>query len=215
MEWKFPSSFDVLVKGSAALSGEKRTMGYKVRWGTFSRDLCNNIDKLTKNLFTFYSLESPTEEKEENLIERLVITKSKSTFVGVKKLCFICNEYREPDSNVYNHGGLVRWYEEGARSKLLDRMNVFLQYPATKFHEAATKFYLKAGYEAHDVFAADIYYHNSCYIKFALKKIEQTVDETIKLLENDILEEFFGAKKRIVHEKNAFLLSDLLEDIDV
>ena len=188
-------------------------MGYKVRWGTFSRHLCNNI--LTKNPFTFYSLESPAEEKEENLIEQLLITKSKSTFVGVKILCFIYNEYREPDNNVYNCGGLTRWYEEGVRSKLLDRMNVFLQYPARKFPEAATKFYLKVGYEAHDVFAADIYYHNSCYVKFALKKIEQTVDETIKLLENNILEEFFGAKKKIVHEKNAFLLSDLLEDIDV
>ena len=98
LEWKFPSSFDVLVKGSAALSGEKRTMGYKVRWGTFSRDLCNNIDKLTKNLFTFYSLESPTEE-EENLNEQLVVTWSKVTFVGVKKLGFICNEYRQFDSN--------------------------------------------------------------------------------------------------------------------
>ena len=47
---------------------------------------------LTENLFSFYSLESPTEE-EENLNEQLVITRSKSTFVGVKKLHFIYNEY--------------------------------------------------------------------------------------------------------------------------
>ena len=47
-------------------------------------------------------------------------------------------------------------------------------------------------------FAADIYYHNSCYIKFALKKIEQTVNETVELLENDILEQFvfFDAKEK-------------------
>ena len=48
---------------------------------------------LTENLFSFYSLESPTEEEEENLNEQLVITRSKSTFVGVKKLHFIYNEY--------------------------------------------------------------------------------------------------------------------------
>ena len=51
--------------------------------------------------------------------------------------------------------------------------------------------------------------------------MEQTVDETVELLEND---EFFlylksvfagggGLKKGIVHEKDVFLLSDLLEDI--
>ena len=54
----------------------------------------------------------------------------------------------------------------------LDRINVFLQDPATKFHEAATRLYKKIGNEAHDFFATDICYHNFCYIKFALKKIE-------------------------------------------
>ena len=48
--------------------------------------------------------------------------------------------------------------------------------------------YMKIGHEAHYFFAADMYYHNSCYVKFAWKKIEQTVDETVELLENDILE---------------------------
>ena len=168
---------------------------------------------MIKNVFTFSSLESPTEE-EENLSERLIITPSTSTFVRIKKLCFICNEYRESESNAYNCGGLARCCEEGARRKLLHRMNVFLQDPATKFHEAATRLYMKIGCEAHNLFAADIYYHHSCYIKFALKKMEQTEGETVELLENDILEEFFLAlKKRIVHEKDAFLLCDVLEDI--
>ena len=47
-------------------------------------------------------------------------------------------------------------------------MNVFLQDPATKFHEAATRLYMKIEYKTHDFFAADIYCHNFCYIKFAL-----------------------------------------------
>ena len=48
-----------------------------------------------------------------------------------------------------------------------------------------------------------------------MKKIEQTVNETVEFLENDILEQFvfLALKKRIVHEKDAFLLSDLLKDI--
>ena len=48
---------------------------------------------MTKNLFNFYSLESPTEE-EGNLNKRLVISPSKKKiFVGVKKLCCICKNY--------------------------------------------------------------------------------------------------------------------------
>ena len=41
---------------------------------------------------------------------------------------------------------------------------------------------MKIGYEAHDVFAADIYYHNSCYIKFALTNTGETVDERVELV---------------------------------
>ena len=66
-------------------------------------------------------------------------------------------------------------------------MNVFLQDPAAEFHEAATRLYKKIECEAHYFFPADIYYQNSCYIKFVLKKIEQTVDENVELLESDIL----------------------------
>ena len=106
-------------------------------------------------------------------------------------LRFICNEYRESDSNAYNCGVLPRWCEEGARRKLLDRMNVFLQDSATKFHKAATRLYLKIRYEVHEFYAGDIYYKNFCYIKFALKKIEQPVDEAFELLDNDILVEIF------------------------
>ena len=151
---------------------------------TFFRDLCNTIDKTENFFFTFYSIESPTEE-EENLNEGSVIARSKSTFLGFKMLRFICNEYRESDSNACNCGVLPRWCEEGARCKLLNRMNVFLQDSATKFHKAATRLYVKTRYEVHDFYAGDIYYKNSCYIKFALKKIEQTVDEAFELLDND------------------------------
>ena len=46
------------------------------------------------------------------------------------------------------------------------------------------------------------------------KKNEQTVNETVELFENDILEGvYLVLKKRMVHEKDAFLLSNLVEDI--
>ena len=71
------------------LAEEKRKMGYEARCGTFSRDLCITINKTDKKPVYFLL----TEEK-KNLNKRLLITRSKSTFVGVKKLCFICNQYQ-------------------------------------------------------------------------------------------------------------------------
>ena len=46
-----------------------------------------------------------------------------------------------------------------------------------------------------------------------MKKIEQTVDENVELLENDIVDFFLALNKRIVRWKNASSLSNLLEDI--
>ena len=92
-------------------------------------------------------------------------------------------------------------------------MNIFSQDLARKFHEAAIRLFMKIGYEAHDSFAADIYYHPAI-LNLHWKKNEQTVNETVELFENDILEVVYLAlKKRIVHEKDAFLLSNIVEDI--
>ena len=146
--------------------------------------------KLTKNLFTFYSLESPIDE-EENLEELLLIACSKSAFAGIKKLGFICNEYRGSDKNAYICRGLARCCMQVARRKQLDRMNVFLQDPAIKFHEAATRIFTKIGYEAHHFLPADIYYQNSCYIKFAfMRKHQMRMLNYLRMIQLS----FFGAK---------------------
>ena len=46
-----------------------------------------------------------------------------------------------------------------------------------------------------------------------MKKIEQTVDENLELIESDVLEFFLALNKRILHRRDAFLLSNLLENI--
>lgn len=78
-------------------------------------------------------------------------------------------------------------------------MDAFLQDPAAKFLEAATSLYMKKGYQAQDFFKADIYYHNFRYLKFVSENIEQTVNKNVELLEDDILEGFFGNK--VKHRK--------------
>ena len=74
---------------------------------------------------------------------------------------------------------------------------------------------MKISFEAHDIYIADIFYHNSCYMKFAIKKkVTVNNEEEMENLQNDVLEEFLlSLKKRVIHQKETFLLIDLLEDI--
>ena len=74
---------------------------------------------------------------------------------------------------------------------------------------------MKISFEAHDIYIAEICYHNSCYMKFAIKKkVTVNNEEEMENLQNDVLEEFLlNLKKRVIHQKETFLLIDLLEDI--
>ena len=47
---------------------------------------------------------------------------------------------------------------------------------------------MKISYEVHDFHAADIHYHNSCYIKFALKSLSTTAAEGQNMLELNVFE---------------------------
>ena len=107
----------------------------------------------------------------------------------------------------YNIGGLGRCKSEGSKAKLQERMTQFLQDKEHKFHEAATRLQMKISFEAHDFAAADVFYHNSSYIKFGIKKkVTVNKDEQMENLQNAILEEFlFSLKKRVIHQKEAFL----------
>ena len=170
-------------------------MGDKVRCGASFRDTCNTIDKNDKK--SVYILFSTKPNRRRRDFKRTISNNtSKKYIAGIKKLCFIYNEYQEYDSNAYNCGDLGKCCEQGARHKMFDKMDAFLQDPAANFLEAATSLYMKKGYEAQDFFKADIYYHNFCYLKFVLEKIEQTVNKNVELLEDDILEGFFGAKDK-------------------
>ena len=63
-------------------------------------------------------------------------------------------------------------------------MAQFLQDKKHKFQEVATSLQMQISFEAHDFFAADVFYRNSCYIKFSVKR----KDEQIEKIQNDILE---------------------------
>ena len=87
-------------------------------------------------------------------------------------------------------------------------MTRFLQDKKDKFDEAATRLQM-------EIYVADVFYQNSCYIKLVIKKkVTVNKEEQMENLQNDKSEEFFlSLKKRVIHQKEVFLLSDLLDDI--
>ena len=85
-----------------------------------------------------------------------------------------------------------------------------------KFYSAVRRLQILLGGESHDIFAADIYYHQSCYIKFAIKDIRDSKSESHINQQkiDDVLEIFLQRIKiKIVRETSAFLLNELLKDI--
>ena len=83
-----------------------------------------------------------------------------------------------------------------------------------RFHSAAQPLeIILSGF--HDIFAADVYIHQSCYIKFAINPVKaKTVDEERVNKENDVLSLFnYKIRTKIIRDKEAFLQNELLKDI--
>ena len=97
-----------------------------------------------------------------------------------------------------------------------ERMICYLNFPNHRMHLAANCLQMILSGEAHDIYAADILYHKSCYTKFAPKPLESEEhvysDDTV--IANSLLDEFFLKLERsILYQKSAFVLSDLLKDL--
>ena len=98
----------------------------------------------------------------------------------MKRLCFICNNLRDSDDNEYKE----------SVGKISDTMTVY-QFDTSKcFYNAANRLKRKISYEAQDFHAADISYHSSCYIKFALKSLSTIATEEQNTLELNASIEF-------------------------
>ena len=106
--------------------------------------------------------------------------------------------------------------EGRAAKRILERKDEFLKCPEHRFYAAANRLQLLTSGEPHDVFAADIFYHQSCYLKFAVnvKYQREQLDNDDRDLGVDLMNEFFGhVRMKVLREKNTYLLSDLMRDI--
>ena len=140
---------------------------------------------------------------------------SVSNVKTLEKKCFICNAVRDVDKNSYNQGGLQRCVQEDTAKKILLRKDVFLGIKAHKLNGAAKRLDILLSGSASDIFAADIFYHQSCYIKFVIKAVVPPSIKDIKgTRSEDVLDLFlYNIKTKIVRDKEANLLHELLNDV--
>ena len=161
-----------------------------------------------------------TESNSENDMD-ISLNESTSLKISVKrksidkeKLCFICQVKRKPDNLPLNQGGLGRCTEELAGNRIKERTSFFLKDKDSRFHIAAIKLnILLAG--SHDIYTADAYYHQSCYLKYAVNKIAENAESNeFEETSVNILDEFLSKVERcIIFQKSAFLLSNLLKEL--
>ena len=83
--------------------------------------------------------------------------------------------------------------EECAGNRIKERTSIFLQDEDSRFHNAAIKLnILLAG--SHDIYVADVYYHQSYYLKYAVTKIAGNAEssEYEETLSANILDDFLS-----------------------
>ena len=134
-----------------------------------------------------------------------------------KRLCFVCNTERVSDKNQYNEGGLARCSTKDTADRLMARKEVFMKDKENRLFAAARRLEILLSGQAHDIFAMDLYYHQSCYIKFVHSPYttkEGEAEENRK--EKDALAAFlYRVKTKILRDKQAYLLNELLKDIEI
>ena len=62
-------------------------------------------------------------------------------------------------------------------------MAINLSDASNRFYNPGNRLKINISYEAHDFNAADIYHHNLCYMKYALKSLSTTAVEEQNMLE--------------------------------
>ena len=120
------------------------------------------------------------------------------------------------DNNPYESGGLGHCERNKSANRLLERKEEYIQNKEHRFFAAANRLQLAISGQSHDIFAIDVYYHQSCYLKFAIneQRRQKQIDDDLEDIQNDVMSEIFGKiLTKILREKQAFLLSDLLRDV--
>ncbi len=143
-------------------------------------------------------------------------TRSPTAYLEKKRLCFVCNFQRSSESNQYKQGGLGLGSTLNSATRLREALDRQIAGVQNCYFQAAQRLKLLQCSQSHDIFAIDVYYHQSCYLKF-IKTEKDTTDDNKKIQEDMqamVLAEFdITIKVKILGKKCAYLSSCLLKDI--
>ena len=154
----------------------------------------------------------PIEEHKESRLTR----SSSDHIKSFERKCVICQIIRPIESNPYNQGGLGRCEKSSSADRIIKAAFTNINIESSRFYKASKRIDLLLSGPSHDVFSADIYYHQSCYIKFTTsvqsseRKGKTDVD---KEKESILMNEFLNIiRVNVLCEENAYLLNELLID---
>ena len=82
-----------------------------------------------------------------------------------------------------------------SRDRIFERAGVFFSMPDHKFNAAANRLKILESGQSFDIFSIDVYYHQSCYVKFALKPVTKEEESAVEALQKreEIMIDFFRA----------------------
>ena len=133
--------------------------------------------------------------------------RSCSQHLREKRVCFICNVKQTLDNNPYESGGLGRCERNKSANRWLDRKEEYIQNKENRFFAVANRLQLAISGQSRDIFAIDVYYHQSCYLKFAIneQRRQKQIDDDFEDIQNDVMSEIFGKiRKRFCGRSKLF-----------
>ena len=155
--------------------------------------------------------ETPNETLLDDTTAKPSNTRSKVGLATIKSICFVCNKSFGYDINPYNQGGLGRCSQESSAKKLDDGVIYHINEASSEYRDAALRLKVMRCGTSHDVFALDVYYHQSCYLKFTrTKKKVYEKDEVKQMIEKQFV---INIKLNIIRDNNGYLLNEILNDI--
>ena len=81
-------------------------------------------------------------------------------------LCFVCNTKGENDDAPYNNCGLDRCSQNTAKDMLINAQKTHILDQNSDLYPAANRLLMATSGKSHDINAADVHYHKSCYSQF-------------------------------------------------
>ena len=120
------------------------------------------------------------------------------------------------DNNQYKEGGLARCSLEPTAAKLLQKKKFYLKNENNRLYDASKRLDIKLSGSFHDIYAVDIFYRQSCYVKYVHSRSRAILGSEINYVENirkTALDIFFAnVKIKIIYKNEAYFLHELLKD---